>query len=91
MTTAKQTKAALKNVTKAQEAATSQETIAHRSERTRIALGQQEATVAQRKRTGSDASKTRAELYELVKQRELPKMGRDELARAPGEKIGGIV
>jgi hypothetical protein len=88
MATAKQTKAALKNVTKAQQAATSSKTIAHMSEQTRTALGQQEAAVAQRKRTG-DTLKTRAELYELAKQRDLPGrsgMGRDELARALGEK-----
>jgi hypothetical protein len=52
----RQTKAARRNVTKAQEAAT---------------------------------SKTRAELYEIARQRDLPgrsKMGRDELARKLGEK-----
>ena len=89
MATAKQTKAALKNVTKAQQAATSSETIAHMSEQTRTALGQQGAAVAQRKRVGGDAPKTRAELYELARQRDLPgrsRMGRDELARALGEK-----
>jgi hypothetical protein len=44
--------------------------------------------VAQRKRTGSPAPKTRAELYEIAKKRDLPsrsKMGRDELARKLGE------
>jgi hypothetical protein len=89
MATAKQTKAALKNVTKAQEAATSNKTIAHMSVQTRTALGQQEAAVAQRKRAGGDAPKSRAELYELARQRDLPGrsgMGRDELARALGEK-----
>ena len=89
MATAKQTKAALKNVTKAQQAATSSKTIAHMSEHTRTALGQQGAAVAQRKRVGGDTPKTRAELYELARQRDLPgrsKMGRDELARALGQK-----
>lgn len=89
MATAKQTKAALKNVTKAQQAATSSKTIAHMSEQTRTALGQQGAAVAQRKRVGGDTPKTRAELYELARQRDLPgrsKMGRDELARALGQK-----
>jgi hypothetical protein len=33
--------------------------------RTRTALGQQDAAVARRKRTGADAPKTRAELYEI--------------------------
>jgi hypothetical protein len=45
--------------------------------------------VARRKRTGGDAPKTRAEFYEIAKQRDLPgrsKMGRDELARRLGEK-----
>jgi hypothetical protein len=45
--------------------------------------------VAQRKRTGGTTPKTRAELYEIAKKRDLPgrsKMGRDELARMLGEK-----
>jgi hypothetical protein len=45
----------------------------------------QGAAVAQRKRTGGASPRTRAELYEIAKKRELPgrsKMGRDELARA---------
>jgi len=89
MATGQQTKAALHNVTKAQDAATSQQTTAHMSEQTRTALGQQDAAVAQRQRAGGDSPKTRAELYELARQRDLPgrsKMGRDELARALGEK-----
>jgi hypothetical protein len=64
-------------------------TIAHMPKRTRTALGQQGAAVARRKRTGRDAPKTRAELHEIAKQRDLPgrsKMGRDELARKLGEK-----
>jgi hypothetical protein len=88
MATAKQTKAALKNVTKAHPAAASGKTIAHMSEQTRTALGQQGAAVAQRKRAGGDAPKTRAELCELPRQRDLPGrsgMGRDELVRALGE------
>ena len=89
MATAKQTKAARQNVSKAQEAAASKWTIAHMPKRTRTALGQQGAAVARRKRTGGDAPKTRAELYEIAKQRDLPgrsTMGRDELARKLGEK-----
>ena len=89
MATAKQTKAARQNVSKAQKAAVSKQTIAHMPKRTRTALGQQGAAVARRKRTGGDAPKTRAELYEIAKQRDLPgrsKMGRDELARKLGEK-----
>lgn len=89
MATTKQTKAARKNVTKAQETAASKKTIAHMPEKTRSALGKQGAAVAQRKRTGGDSPKTRAELYEIAKRRDLPgrsKMGRDELARKLGEK-----
>jgi hypothetical protein len=89
MATSKQTRAARKNVAKAQDAASSKRTIARMPKKTRTALGKQGAAVAQRKRTGGDAPKTRAELYELAKQRDLPgrsKMGRDELARKLGEK-----
>ena len=89
MATARQTKAARKNVAKAQEAATSQRSIAHLPKETRSALGKQGAAVAQRKRTGGDSPKTKAELYEIAKQRDLPgrsKMGRAELARKLGEK-----
>jgi hypothetical protein len=56
---------------------------------TKSALGKQGAAVAQRKRTGGSTPKTRAELYELAKKRDLPgrsKMGRDELARALGRR-----
>lgn len=63
-------------------------TIAHMPARTRSALGKQGAAVAQRKRSGTSAPKTRAELYEIAKRKEIPgrsKMGRDELARAVGE------
>ena len=89
MATVEQTKAARQNVTKAREAARSKRSIAHLPNKTRTALGKQGAAVRQRNRTGEDAPKTRAELYELAKQREIPgrsKMGRDELARALGEQ-----
>jgi hypothetical protein len=89
MATTKQTKAARRNVGKAREAATAKKTIAHMPKQTRTALGKQGAAVAQRKRTGGNAPKTRAELYEIARQRDLPgrsKMGRDELARKLGEK-----
>ncbi len=85
MATTKQRQAARANVQKAQSSATSKRTLANLSKETRIALGKQGAAVARRKRTGSGQPKTRAELYELAKQRDLPgrsKMGRDELARA---------
>jgi hypothetical protein len=89
MATSKQTRAAKRNISKAQRAAASKKTIAHLPKETRSRLGKQGAAVAQRKRTGADAPKTRAELYELAKQRGLPgrsTMGRDELARKLGER-----
>jgi hypothetical protein len=89
MATSKQTQAARRNVQKAQKAAASKKTISHMPAKTRTALGKQGAAVAQRKRTGGTAPKTRAELYELAKKRDLPgrsKMGRDELAKKLGEK-----
>ncbi len=85
MATTKQTKAAKKNVRKAQEGARKSRSLANMPKSTRTALGKQGAAVAQRKRTGSDSPKTRQELYEEAKRRDLPgrsKMGRDELARA---------
>jgi len=87
MATTKQTKAAKSNIKKAQKAATSKQTISHLPKKTRTALGKQAAGVAQRKRTGAASPKTRAELYEMAKERELAgrsKMGRDELARKLG-------
>ena len=85
MATTKQRRAAKRNVTKAQEAARRKRSIANLPKSTRTALGKQGAAVAQRKRTGGSKTKTRAELYEIAKRRDLPgrsKMGRDELARA---------
>ena len=89
MASGKQVKAARSNVKKAQQAARSQRSIAHMPSETRTALGKQGAAVAQRKRTGSATPRTRAELYEIAKQRDLPgrsKMGRDELSRKLGLK-----
>jgi hypothetical protein len=89
MASTKQTQAAKRNVKKAQQAAKSKRTLSHLSSSTKTALGKQGAAVAQRKRTGAASPKTRAELYELAKKRDLPgrsKMGRDELAKALGER-----
>jgi DNA-binding IclR family transcriptional regulator len=89
MATSKQARAARRNVNKAQRSAAGKKTIAHLPAKTRTALGKQGAAVARRKRTGGAAPKTRAELYEIARQRDLPgrsKMGRDELARKLGEK-----
>ena len=60
----------------------------HTRRPTRTALGKQGAAVAQRKRAGGASPKTRAELYEIARKRDLPgrsKMGRDELARKLSE------
>lgn len=89
MATTKQTEAARRNVKQAQKAAAGKKTIANMPKRTRTALGKQGAAVAQRKREGGSVPKTRAELYEIAKKRDLPgrsKMGRDELARKLGYK-----
>jgi hypothetical protein len=89
MASTKQTQAARRNVEQAQKAAKSKRTLAHMPSSTKSALGKQGAAVAQRKRTGGSTPKTRAELYELAKKRDLPgrsKMGRDELARALGRR-----
>ena len=80
---------ARRNVKKAASAAARKRTIANLPKRTRTALGKQAAAVAKRKRTGGTAPKTRQELYEIAKKRNIPgrsKMGRAELARAVGEK-----
>jgi hypothetical protein len=89
MATRKQVKAAKRNVEKAQEGARRKRSIANLPASTRSALGRQGAAVAQRKRSGGSSPKTRQELYEIAKQRNLPgrsKMGRAELARALGYK-----
>ena len=87
MATTKQRQAARRNVKSAQAGARAKKSIANMPKATRTALGKQAAAVAQRKRTGASSPKTRAELYEMAKRRELPgrsKMGRAELARRLG-------
>jgi hypothetical protein len=89
MATRKQTEAAKRNVRKAAQTAKSKRSLASMPQSTKTALGKQGAAVAQRKRTGSNTPKTRQELYEEAKRRNLKgrsKMGRDELARALGKK-----
>jgi hypothetical protein len=89
MATKKQVQAAKRNVKEAQEGARKKRSIASMPAKTRSALGKQGAAVAQRKRTGGSSPKTRQELYEIAKRRNLPgrsKMGRAELARALGYK-----
>ena len=87
MATAKQIRAAKRNVKQAQSGARRKRSIANMPAKTRTALGKQGAAVARRKRSGGTSPKTRAELYEEAKKRNLPgrsKMGRAELARALG-------
>src|SRR5215217_2037382 len=87
--TKKQVKAAKRNVQKAQAGAQKKRSIANMPAKTRSALGKQGAAVAQRKRTGGSSPKTRQELYDIAKRKNLPgrsKMGRDELAKALGYK-----
>ena len=89
MVTAKQPKAAKKNVRKAISTAKRKKTIAHMPKKTRTALGKQASAVRKRNRTGASTPKTRAELIKIARRRGLEgrsKMGRDELARALGEK-----
>jgi hypothetical protein len=87
--TKKQVKAARRNVQKAQAGAQKKRSIANMPAKTRSALGKQGAAVAQRKRTGGSSPKTRQELYDIAKRKNLPgrsRMGRDELAKALGYK-----
>lgn len=89
MATQKQRQAAKRNVKKAQAGARSKRSIANMPKKTRTALGKQGAAVAQRKRTGGSTPKTRQELYDEARRRNLPgrsRMGRAELARALGHK-----
>lgn len=89
MATTRQVRAAKANIKKARAGAESKRSIAHMPAKTRTALGKQGAAVAARKRTGGSSPKTRQELYEEAKRRDLPgrsKMGRDELARALGQR-----
>jgi len=89
MATQRQRQAAKRNVKKAAGKARQKKTISNMPKSTRTALGKQGAAVAQRKRTGASAPKTRAELYEEAKRKGLPgrsKMGRDELAKALGQQ-----
>ena len=89
MATQKQTEAARRNIKKAAATAKRKRTLAHLPQQTKRALGQQAAAVRKRNREGGNAPKTRAELYEIAKRRNVPgrsKMGRAELARALGVK-----
>lgn len=87
MATSAQRRSARRNIKKATSAAKSRKSIAHLPASTRSALGRQGAAVAARKRRGGNSPKTKAELYEMAKKRDIAgrsKMGRAELARALG-------
>ena len=89
MATTKQRAAARRNIKKAAASAKKRRSIAHMPAKTRTALGKQGAAVARRKRTGGSEPKTRAELYEEARRKNVPgrsRMGRAELARALGHK-----
>ena len=89
MASEKQVQAARRNIKKAAATAKRKRSLANLPRQTKTALGQQASAVRQRNRRGGSAPKTRAELYEIAKRRNLPgrsKMGRDELARALGEE-----
>jgi hypothetical protein len=89
MASEKQREAARRNIKKAASAAKEKKTLSHLPRKTKKALGQQAAAVRQRNSRGGSSPKTRAELYEIAKKRNLPgrsKMGRDELARALGQE-----
>lgn len=88
MSTSKQKRAARRRVKKADKAAARRKTISHLPADATTEPGKQRAAVAQRERSGGASPKTRAELYEIARQRDLPgrsTMGRDELARELGE------
>jgi hypothetical protein len=89
MATSKQRNAARRNVGHAIEAAKRKRTISRMPKSTRSALGRQAAAVRQRNRTGATSPKTRAELYEIAKRRDIPgrsRMNRAQLARAVGRR-----
>jgi hypothetical protein len=87
MATAKQVRAAKRNVQKAQSAAKRKRTIAHLPKSTRTDLGRQAA--ASRRRGGQAGHKledrNRQQLYEVAKQKGIPgrsRMGKWELIQA---------
>lgn len=89
MATKKQRDTARENVGKAIAGAKEKKTLSKMPKSTRTALGKQGAAVAARNRTGGSTPKTRAELYEEARRRDIPgrsKMGRAELAKALGRR-----
>jgi hypothetical protein len=89
MASSAQRQAAKRNVKKARAAARASRSIAAIPKATRSALGKQGAAIAKRNRKGGATPKTRAELYEEARRRNIAgrsKMGRAELAVALGRK-----
>jgi len=87
MVTAKQKQTARTSVKNARHAVASKKMIARTPAKTKTTPGKRGMVVAQRTRSGAGTMKTRAELYEIAKRRDLPgrsRMGRDELARKLG-------
>ena len=87
MATTKQTRAAKRNIRKAQSAAKSKRTIAHLPEATRKDLGRQAAKARRRGGTAGRAleDRTREQLYALAQKRNIrgrSKMGKWDLIRA---------
>jgi len=89
MASTAQRRAAKRNIKKAIRTAKRKRTIANMPKKARTALGKQAAAVRQRKRSGASSPKTRQELMKIAARRGLEgrsKLGRDELARALGER-----
>lgn len=93
MVTAKQTQTARTSVKNARHAVASKKTMAskktivHRPAKTKTAPGKRGTVMTQRSRSVPGTARTRAELYEIAKRKDLPgrsRMGRDELARKLG-------
>ena len=87
MATTSQTRAARRNIQKAQSAARQKRTIAHLPVETRRDLGRQAATARQRGGKAGHAyeDRTRQELYEVAKRKSIPgrsKMGKSDLIQA---------
>lgn len=70
---------AKRDMNKAQKATAGQKTLAHLPADTKSALGKQGTAVVQRNRTGGSSPQTRAELYEIARQRDLPELGETAL------------
>jgi hypothetical protein len=87
MVTAKQTRTARTSVKNTRHAVASKKTIAHKPTKSKTAVSKRGTVMTQRSRSVPGTARTRAELYEIAKRKDLPgrsRMGRDELARKLG-------